>query len=95
MALMEKRIDKRTAIMARAEAFWVDLSGRPHVAPGMLEETSAFGACVRLQEPIRVGSKVTVKWRREQFSGTVKHRKKERSDYILGIQRDTPWTTNS
>jgi hypothetical protein len=80
--------------MARAEAFWVDLAGTAHMAPGMLEETSPFGACLRLQEPIRVGAKVTVKWRREQFSGIVKHRKKERDDYILGIQRNTAWTPN-
>jgi hypothetical protein len=76
--------------MARAEASWVDLTGASHAAPGMLEDTSTFGACVRLQEPIAVGSKITVKWRREQFSGTVRHSKKERSDYILGIERDTP-----
>jgi hypothetical protein len=95
MAFMgEKRIDKRTAIMARAEASWVDLGGTPHVAPGMLEETSAFGACLRLQAPIRVGAKVTVKWRREQFSGIVKHMKREQADYILGIERETPWTPN-
>jgi hypothetical protein len=43
---------------------------------------------LRLSEPIKVGSKVTVKWQREQFSGTVRHCKRQESDYILGIQRD-------
>jgi hypothetical protein len=59
------------------------------MAPAMLEETSFFGASLRLQEPIGVGVKITVKWRREQFSGFVKHVRKERADYILGIERET------
>lgn len=89
MALMgDDRIERRTVIMARAEATWVDPGGTPRVAPAMLEETSPGGACVRVKEPISVGSKVTVKWRREQFSGTVRHCGKEASDYLVGIQRD-------
>jgi hypothetical protein len=74
--------------MARAEALWVDSEGMPHAAPGMLEDTSPGGACMRLKEPVGVGSKITVKWRREQFSGTVRHIKNEEYDFILGIQRD-------
>ena len=84
----DKRMGNRTNIMARAEAMWVDSAGNPHVAPVMLEETSPLGACVRMQEPIRVGSKITVKWQREQFSGTVRHFKRDESDYIVGIARD-------
>jgi hypothetical protein len=74
--------------MARAEATWVDLAGKSHVAPVMLEDTSPTGACLRMKETIRVGSKITVRWRRELFSGTVRHVKRDRSDCIVGIQRD-------
>jgi hypothetical protein len=89
MALMgDKRLVHRTNILARAEVAWFDLRGTPHGAVAMLEETSPHGACLRLSEPIRVGSKVTVKWMREQFSGTVRHSKRDESDYIVGIQRD-------
>ena len=84
----DKRLVNRTNILARAEASWLDSRGTPHVAEAMLEETSPHGACLRLKEPIRVGSKITVKWMREQFSGMVRHSKREDSDYILGIQRD-------
>src|SRR5271170_6395194 len=66
----DRRMDPRTIIMARAEAVWVDSEGTPHMAAGMLEDTSPGGACVRLKEPIMVGSKIAVKWRREQISGT-------------------------
>jgi hypothetical protein len=89
MALVgDRRRDPRTIIMARAEALWVDSAGMPHAAPGMLEETSPGGACMRLKEPVSVGSKITITWRREQFSGTVRHIKNEEFDFIVGIQRD-------
>jgi hypothetical protein len=91
--MWDKRTHPRTNIIARAEATWVDFAGTPRAAIAMLEETSPIGACVRLKEPIRVGSKVTIKWRREQFSGTVKHVKKEKSDYIVGIHRDAERAT--
>ena len=86
--MRDKRAHHRNNILARAEATWVDSAGTPRAAEAMLEETSPIGACVRLKEPIRIGSKVTVKWRREQFSGTVKHVKKDKSDYLVGIHRD-------
>jgi hypothetical protein len=84
----DKRLVNRTNILARAEACWLDSRGKPHVAEAMLEETSPHGACLRLNEPIRVGSKVTVKWMREQFSGTVRHSYRHDSRYVLGIERD-------
>jgi hypothetical protein len=83
-----KRMNPRTGIIARVEALWVDWTGNPRVAPALLEDTSASGACVRLKEPLRVGSKVTIKWRREEFTGTVKHSKKVATDYLVGIERD-------
>jgi hypothetical protein len=89
MAFMDnRRADRRTDIMARVEATWVDSEGQKQVVVGMLEETSPHGARVRLPEPIRVGSRVTLKWLREQFSGTVRHIREWGSGYIVGIQRD-------
>ncbi len=78
----------RTTMMARAEALWTEPAGTPVVAAVMLEDTSSGGACIRLKQEISVGSAITIKWRREQFSGTVRHCKKVAFDYIVGIQRD-------
>jgi hypothetical protein len=85
----DKRLGWRTNIMARAEATWLDSEGTPHLAAAMLEEISPFGTCVRMQEPIRVGSKISIKWRREQFTGTVRHFKRQESGFVVGIQRDS------
>ncbi len=84
----DKRTHPRTNILARAEASWTDSEGTARVTQAMLEDTSRGGVCVRLKEPIDVGSKITIRWPREQFTGTVKHSKKVDSDYLVGIQRD-------
>ena len=74
--------------MARAVALWEDPSGTPHDAPAMLEDISRIGACIRLKKSLSVGSKVTIQWRRERFSGTVRYCNKAAFDYRVGIQRD-------
>ena len=76
--------------MARAEAQWEDPSGTACVALAMLEDISRGGAGVRLRQPISVGSKLSIKWHKEEFSGTVRHCHREGMEYVLGIQRDAP-----
>jgi len=80
--------------MARAEAQWEDPSGAARVALAMLEDISRGGAGVRLRQPISVGSRLKIKWHKEQFSGTVRHCHREGMEYVLGIQRDTPASEN-
>jgi hypothetical protein len=81
--------------MARAEAQWDDPNGTARVALAMLEDISHGGAGVRLRQPISVGSKLRIKWHKEQFSGTVRHCHREGMEYVLGIQRDTPASEGS
>ena len=80
--------------MARAEAQWEDPNGTARVELAMLEDISRNGAGVRLRQPIRVGSKLSIKWHKEQLSGTVRHCQREGLEYVLGIQRDTPASEN-
>ena len=54
--------------MARAEAQWEDPTGTSRVALAMLEDISRGGAGIRLRQPISVGSKLKIKWHKEQFS---------------------------
>jgi hypothetical protein len=74
--------------MARVDVLWGDEDGTPHVAPATLEDTSHRGMSMRMKNAIRVGSHVTVKWGSEQDSGTVTNCRKEKAEYVLGIQRD-------
>ena len=74
--------------MARVDVLWADEDGTPRVAPATLEDTSHRGMSVRMKNAVCVGSHVTVKWGSEQDSGIVTNYRREKKDYILGIQRE-------
>jgi len=84
----EKRSEFRIPLMARGDVLWEDADGTPRVAPATLEDTSHRGMSVRMKNAIRTEAHVTVKWGSEQDSGTVTNCRREKSDYILGIQRE-------
>jgi hypothetical protein len=80
-------IEPRTMLWAVAEVTWED-SGEIHKLPATLEDTSLSGACVRVKRPFSVGSKVMIRWHREQFSAVTKNCRNEGRDFLLGLQRD-------
>jgi len=82
-------IEPRTAIWAVAEVSWEDKSGASNHAPATLEDTSPSGACLRVKTPITVGSELTVKWHREQFSAIARNCRRDGGDFLLGVHRQT------
>jgi hypothetical protein len=62
-----RNIEPKTVLWAGAEISWEDQTGTPYHAPATLEDISVFGACIRVKTPVTVGSKLVVKWQREQF----------------------------
>ena len=87
---MEGRsVEPRTALWAVAEVSWEDHTGTSNRIPATLEDTSASGACIRVKSPITVGSKVTVKWHREQFSGIARNCRNDGREFLLGVRRVT------
>ena len=84
----EKRSEPRVNMMARIEALWDDEAGTQHISPGKLEDLSDGGLCVRVSEPIKVGSKLIVQWPRGKYSGTVVQCRQHGRDFVLGIKRD-------
>ena len=83
-----RRKNPRAFVMAKVEALWVDETGNPRIAPATVEDRSRGGVSIRINTPVSVGTKLTIKWQSEQFSGTVTHSRREKADYLLGIQRD-------
>jgi hypothetical protein len=86
--------DFRTAVMTLVEASWEDESGALRTAPACMEDKSIGGACIRINTPIGVGSKLRIQWRFEQFSGTAKYCRSEGKEYVVGIQRDAASSPN-
>ena len=75
-------------MMAVAEVCWEDQAGTAHLAPAKIEDTSPSGVCIRINTPIAVGSKLTIKWQRELFSGIARNCRSDGVAFVMGIQRD-------
>jgi hypothetical protein len=78
--------------MTVVEASWQDERGAVQTVSACMENKSAGGACIRLKTPIGVGSKMSIHWRWEQFSGVAKYCRSEGREYRVGIQRDAAYT---
>lgn len=83
-----RNIEPRRAMWAVAEISWQDATGTSFRAPATLEDTSSSGACLRVQQPFQVGSRLTVKWHREQFAAVARNCHREGRDFLLGVRRE-------
>ena len=81
-------IEPRTVMWAVAEVSWDDGSGAPNRTSATLEDTSPSGACVRVKRPFAIGSKVVIRWHREQFSAIARNCRKDGQEFLLGVRRD-------
>jgi len=84
-----RELEPRTVMWAVAEIFWDDASGTPNRVSATMEDTSRSGACVRVKRSFDVGSHVTIKWHREQFSAIAKNCRSDGKDFLLGVRRET------
>jgi hypothetical protein len=82
-------IEPRKVMWAVAEIIGEDDSGTSFRVPAILEDTSLSGACVRIKRPLTVGSRLIIKWHREQFSGIARNCRKDGGDFLLGVWRET------
>jgi hypothetical protein len=83
-----REIEPRKTVWALAEVCWREPDGTSSYAPATLEDTSASGACVRVKRRFAIGSRLTIKWRREQFSAIAKNCRSEGRDFLLGVCRE-------
>ena len=56
--------------------------------PGTLEDTSNSGACIRVGKFIHIGSKVVIKWHREQFPAVTRNCRRDGKEFLLGVMRE-------
>lgn len=73
---------------AVAEVAGEDHSGTSFRAPATLEDTSPSGACVRIQRPFNIGSRLTIRWHREQFSATARNCRSDGTAFLVGLLRE-------
>jgi len=81
-------VEPRKVMWAVAEVIWQDATGTSFRAPATLEDTSPSGACVRVHQPFTVGSRVIIRWHREQFSAVARNCRNDGRDFLLGVLRE-------
>ena len=84
----DREIEARMLMWAVAEISWEDASGQHCQASAVLEDRSNSGACVRLARPVAVGSVVTIRWQREQFSAVARNCRRDGLEFLIGVRRE-------
>lgn len=86
--MRENRTEPRAGTRLQVEIMWEDDAGNPQVLPAKLEDTSRSGAGIRLKQEIAAGTKIIVKLRDGQFSGTVVYCLRRGVEYVIGVRKD-------
>lgn len=73
---------------ALAEVQWERTPGVLCRLPATIEDTSHSRACLRVDTPISVGTRLTVKWQWEQFSAIARNCRRDGAEFLCGVQRD-------
>ncbi len=65
---------------------WKDESGTQKGDFAVLEDISAEGACLKLDQPLANGTEVSILYPRGQYRGTVKYCVKDITGYLIGVK---------
>jgi hypothetical protein len=80
-------VEPRQVMWAVPEIIWEDDRGMSFRVPAILEDTSKSGACIRVKRPLAIGSRLIIKWHREQFSAVARNCRRDGGDFLLGVCR--------
>ena len=83
-----RRIKKRNLCADLIAISWTEKSGRVRSDMGTLEDISAAGACLRLEQSIPAGTGVSLYYPKGKYDGKVKYCRSEQNGYLLGIEFD-------
>ena len=81
--------EPRTGVMISVEVSWEDQDGILRAVTARMENKSDGGACIRVETPVAIGSKLGIRYRWNQFSGTARYCVLDEGSYLVGIQRET------
>jgi hypothetical protein len=87
---MSGRVETRQAIMYRIAVAWEDESGGTRHQDGRVEDRSRSGDGIFVNKAIPAGTRVKVRERREERTGTVRYCRAEEIGYFIGIKYDEP-----
>jgi len=84
--MTEKRQDIRNQCADLLEVCWVDKKGTVHDEIAALDDTSASGACIKMDRRIKINTLVDLKYPGGKFVGRIKYCKREPIGYYVGVE---------
>jgi hypothetical protein len=88
MIMDQKRKEERSMCADLLKVRWRTESGAQRIEFGTLEDISAAGACIQLEEPINPGTRLTLFYPDGKYRGRVKYCIAQGSIYLVGMQFD-------
>ena len=85
---MQKRKNDRNLCAELVKTVFMDKAGRKRILMAALEDISASGACLQLEDPIPVGTAISILYPSGRYHGRVKYCKFQQTGYFLGIEFD-------
>jgi PilZ domain len=83
-----RRKKKRSLCADLIAISWTEGSGRIRSDMGTLQDISAVGACLRLEQSISAGTGVSLYYPKGKYDGKVKYCRSDQSGYLVGIEFD-------
>lgn len=86
--MKERRTRSRLLCAELIQVVWMDQAVRQQRRIANLDDISAKGACIQLEQPIPCGTTVALQCGEGELTGTVRHCSHRDGTYFVGIQFD-------
>ena len=84
----QAKAEFRKPVLTLVEMSWQSPDRTWQTVPARMEDKSACGACIRSKLPMLAGTRLKIKSRHENFSGTARYCRSDGGEYLVGILRD-------
>jgi hypothetical protein len=86
--MLDRRIETRMLCADLVDLHWVDQSGKKRRVVANLEDISLSGACIQVDKPIPLSTKVRMTYPKGELVGIVRYCVFREIGYFLGIEFD-------
>jgi hypothetical protein len=87
--MKDRRVATRLLCAEMVELVWSDESGRELHRVGNLEDISCSGYCFQIDEPLRAGTAIKLRYSPDgELPGTVRYSFCRHDSYVLGVEFD-------
>ena len=84
--MIDRRFDVRVPVADTVSLSWTDAMGEQQQGHADLADISRSGASVRVQHPLKIGSRLSINYQDQELVGTVRSCIAGPTSYALGIE---------